>query len=139
MGSEQYSVISKSVYCSLITAYGPLELWYYVRLGQSCLHCGRRLKEGKLKNGRFANNLAEVSMNNNATLFDTLLHQAETAAQRRGQPSRLTKQAITRQLERTDDETVARQLDAIYQFRSSRLPTGWRIVQQQALHNLAKW
>lgn len=78
-------------------------------------------------------------MNNNATLFDTLLHHAETAAQRRGQLSRQNKQAISRQLERTDDETVARQLDAIYQFRASRLPTAWRIVQLGTLHNKTKW
>ena len=72
-------------------------------------------------------------MNNNSTLLDTLLQQAETAAQRHSQQSRLTKQAISRKLERTDSETVAHQLDAIYQHRPSRLPKPWRLAQQLAI------
>jgi hypothetical protein len=78
-------------------------------------------------------------MENNAALLDTLLQQAETAAQRHGQQSRLTKQAISRKLERTNDETVARQLDEIYQYRVSRLPAAWRVAQQRTLYNKESW
>ena len=78
-------------------------------------------------------------MNNNAALLDTLLQQAETAAQRHSQHSRLTRQAISRKLERNDSETVARQLDAIYQYRVSRLPAPWRIAQQIAFNNKTSW
>lgn len=78
-------------------------------------------------------------MNNNATLLDTLLQQAETAAKRHSQHSRLTRQAVSRQMERTDSETVARELDAIYQSRSSRLPAPWRVAQQRTLNNKAVW
>lgn len=90
-------------------------------------------------NGRPLNILAEVSMNNNAALLDTLLQQAETAARRHSQHSRLTRQAISRQLERTDSETVARQLDAIYQYRASRLPAPWRVAQQLTFANNPSW
>ena len=78
-------------------------------------------------------------MNNNAALLDTLLQQAETAAQRQSQQSRLTRQAISRQLARSDDETVAQQLDAVYQFRVSRLPTPWRVAQQRTLNPKFSW
>lgn len=78
-------------------------------------------------------------MNNNAALLDTLLQQAELAAQRNGQQSRQTRQAISRQLARTDTETVARQLDEIYQFRASRLPAPWRVAQQLTLYNKESW
>ncbi len=78
-------------------------------------------------------------MNNNAALLDTLLQQAETVVQQRNQPSRLARQAISRQLERSDDETVARQLDAIYQFRASRLPASWRVAQQLTLRKKQSW
>ncbi|VAW37745.1 hypothetical protein MNBD_CHLOROFLEXI01-3141 [hydrothermal vent metagenome] len=84
------------------------------------------------------NNL-EISMNNNATLLDTLLQQAETVAQQQSQQSRLARQAISRQLERSDDETVARQLDAIYQFRPSRLSASWRVAQQLTLSKKQSW
>lgn len=78
-------------------------------------------------------------MDNNAALLDTLLQQAETAAQRHGQQSRLTKQAISRKLERTNDETVAQQLDKIYQYRVSRLPADWRVAQQRTLYSKESW
>lgn len=78
-------------------------------------------------------------MNNSTGLLDTLLQQAETAAQRHSQHSRLAKQAISRKLERTDDETVAQQLDAIYQYRVSRLPAAWRVAQQFTLFNKDPW
>ena len=74
-------------------------------------------------------------MNNDSSLLDTLLQQAETAAQRHSQQSRLTKQAISRKLERTDSETVARELDTIYQNRTSCLPKPWRLAQQLAVYN----
>ena len=74
-------------------------------------------------------------MNNSTGLLDALLQQAETAAQRHGQHSRLTKQAISRKLERTDSEAVARQLDAIYQYRASRLHTCWRVAQQLTFYS----
>jgi len=74
-------------------------------------------------------------MNNDSTLLNTLLQQAETAAQRHSQQSRLTKQAISRKLERTDSETVARELNAIYQNRTSRLAKPWRIAQQLAVYS----
>ena len=80
-----------------------------------------------------------TSMTNNAALLDTLLQQAETAAQRQSQHSRLTRQAISRRLERSDDETVARQLDDIYQFRVSRLPAPWRVAQQRTLNKKFSW
>jgi hypothetical protein len=92
-----------------------------------------------LGNGRQPNILAEVSMNNNAALLDTLLQQAESAARRHSQHSRLTRQAINRQLERTDSETVARQLDAIYQYRASRLPAPWRVAQQLTMADNPSW
>lgn len=85
----------------------------------------------------FANK--EAGMNNNAALLDTLLQQAETAAQRQNKQSRLARQAISRQLERSDDETVARQLDAIYQFRASRLSASWRVAQQLTLSEKQSW
>ena len=78
-------------------------------------------------------------MNNSAVLLDTLLQQAETAAQRHSQHSRLTKQAISRKLERTDDEAVAKQLDAIYQYRVSRLADPWRKAQQLTLYSKESW
>lgn len=79
-------------------------------------------------------------MNNSIALLDTLLQQAETAAQRHSQHSRLTKQHISRKLERTDDESVVQQLDAIYQYRVSRLPASWRIAQQRTLYkNQKSW
>ncbi len=83
--------------------------------------------------------LAEVPMNNNAALLDSLLQQAETAAQRHSQHSRLAKQAIRRKLERTDCETVAQQLDAIYQYRPSHLPTPWRVAQQLTFTDKQTW
>ena len=78
-------------------------------------------------------------MNNSTALLDTLLQQAETAAQRHSQHSRLTKQHISRKLERTDSEAVARQLDAIYQYRSSRLSASWRAAQQLTLYSKETW
>ena len=78
-------------------------------------------------------------MNNNAALLDTLLQQAESAARRHSQHSRLTRQAINRQLERTDSETVARQLDALYQYRASRLPAPWRVAQQLTMADNPSW
>jgi hypothetical protein len=78
-------------------------------------------------------------MTSNSALFNTLLQQAETVAQRQCQQSRLTRQAISRQLERSDDETVVRQLDDIYQFRVSRLPTPWRVAQQKTLSKKFSW
>ena len=78
-------------------------------------------------------------MDNNAALLDTLLQQAETAAQRNGQQSRQTKLAISRKLERTDSETIARQLDEIYQFRASRLAVAWRVAQQLTLYSKESW
>lgn len=79
-------------------------------------------------------------MNNNAALLDTLLQQAENAVQRNEQrPSRLTRQAISRKLERTDTENVARQLDEIYQYRVSRLPAAWRVAQQLTLYSKESW
>ncbi|MFZ1401164.1 MAG: hypothetical protein WAS33_29940 [Candidatus Promineifilaceae bacterium] len=78
-------------------------------------------------------------MENDAALLDTLLQQAELAAQRNGQQSRLTTQAISRKLERTDSETVARQLDEIYQYRVSRLPAAWRVAQQSTLYSKESW
>lgn len=78
-------------------------------------------------------------MENNAALLDTLLQQAELAAQRHGQQSRQTKRAISRKLERTDTETVARQLDEIYQYRASRLPVAWRVAQQCTLYSKESW
>ncbi len=78
-------------------------------------------------------------MSNTAALLDTLLQQAETAAQRQHQHSRLARQAISRQLERSDDEMVARQLDAIYQFRASRLSASWRVAQQLTLSKEQSW
>lgn len=78
-------------------------------------------------------------MNNNAALLDTLLQQAETAAQQQGKQSRLTRQAISRQFARSDDETVAQQLDAVYQFRVSRLPAQWRVAQQRTLNKKSSW
>lgn len=78
-------------------------------------------------------------MNNNAALLDTLILQAETAAQRYKQYSRLTRQAINRKLERTDSSTVARQLDAIYQHRASRLPDAWRKAQQASSKTQNPW
>ena len=72
-------------------------------------------------------------MNHNAALLDTLIEQAESAAQRNGQFSRQTRQAIHRRLARTDSETVVRQLDEIYQMRASRLPNAWRKAQLNAL------
>lgn len=79
-------------------------------------------------------------MNNSAALLDTLLQQAETAAQRHSQHSRLTKQHISRKLEQADGDTVAQQLDAIYQHRSSRLPDPWRVAQQLTLYkNQKSW
>ena len=77
-------------------------------------------------------------MNNSFALLDSLLQQAETAAQRRSQHSRLTKQHISRKLERTDSDAVAQQLDAIYQQRASRLPDPWRVAQQQTLYKNPK-
>jgi len=74
-------------------------------------------------------------MDNSIALLDTLLQQAEMAAQRHSQHSRLTKQAISRKLERTDSDSVAQQLDAIYQYRDSRLPDSWRVAQQLTLYN----
>ncbi|GJM42805.1 MAG: hypothetical protein DHS20C20_30870 [Ardenticatenaceae bacterium] len=78
-------------------------------------------------------------MDNNAALLNTLLQQAETAAQRHGQSSRQTKQAISRKLERFDSETVARQLDEIYQFRASRIAAAWRVAQQLTLYKKESW
>ncbi|WP_420629783.1 hypothetical protein [Candidatus Leptofilum sp.] len=78
-------------------------------------------------------------MDNNAALLNTLLQQAETAAQKHGQQSRQTKQAISRKLERTDSETVARQLDEIYQYRVSRIAAAWRVAQQLTLYNKESW
>lgn len=79
-------------------------------------------------------------MNNSAALLDTLLQQAESAAQRHSQASRLTKQAISRKLERTDSDAVAQQLDAIYQHRTSCLPDPWRVAQQLTLYkNQKSW
>ena len=83
--------------------------------------------------------LAEVTMNNNAALLDTLLQQAETAAQRHSHCSRLTKQAIRRKLERTDGETVAQQLDTIYHCRPSCLPASWRVAQQLTFADQQTW
>ena len=78
-------------------------------------------------------------MNNNAALLDTLLQQAETAVQRHSQNSRLNRQAVHRRQERNDAESVARQLDEIYQYRASRLPDWWRIGQQFSLNNKTSW
>lgn len=78
-------------------------------------------------------------MNNNAALLNTLLQQAESAAQRHNQHSRLTRQAINRKLERNDSESVARQLNAIYQNRVSRLPNPWRIAQQLSVDSETSW
>lgn len=78
-------------------------------------------------------------MDNNAALLDTLLQQAELSAQRHGQQSRQTKQAITRKLERTESETIARQLDEIYQYRASRLAAAWRVAQQRTLYSNESW
>lgn len=78
-------------------------------------------------------------MDNNAALLNTLLQQAETAAQRHEQHSRQTKQAISRKLERFDSETVARQLDEIYQFRASRIAAAWRVAQHLTLYNKESW
>ncbi len=81
----------------------------------------------------------KMLMDNNAALLNTLLQQAETAAQKHGQQSRQTKQAISRKLERTDSETVARQLDEIYQYRVSRIAAAWRVAQQLTLYNKESW
>ena len=89
-------------------------------------------------NGRILKQYRQRSMENNAALLDTLLQQAESAAQRHGHQSRQTKQAITRKLLRTDSETVAQQLDAVYQYRPSRLPGHWRVVQQLTLYSSKK-
>ncbi|MCP4416996.1 MAG: hypothetical protein GY805_10260 [Chloroflexi bacterium] len=78
-------------------------------------------------------------MTNNTALLDTLLQQAETAVQRQNQQSRLTRQAISRRLERSDDETIARQLDDIYQYRVSRLPAPWRVAQHLTLNKKTLW
>ena len=79
-------------------------------------------------------------MSNSISLLDTLLQQAETAAQRHSQHSRLTKQAISRKLERTDGDMVGQELDAIYQYRDSRLPDPWRVAQQLTLYkNQKSW
>lgn len=74
-------------------------------------------------------------MDNNAALLDTLLQLAESAAQRHGSQSRQTKQAISRKLLRTDHDTVARQLDDVYQYRASRLPACWRVGQHLTLYS----
>jgi hypothetical protein len=122
-----------------ITDNEHVALWYYVEKRQSCLHFWQTAVKQDSNHGRPKIIIAKEAMDTNAALLDTLLQQAESAAQRHGQRSRLTRQAITRKLERTDSDTVAGELDDIYKYRVSRLPAAWRLAQQRTLYSKNAW